>query len=119
MKTKEELYNELKQDGAKLRAINFYKRETLQELYDERFGVPEPADVEDEPEPEGESIPEEETPRERTYSREEPLPEEIHTLYFTGGGWCEETQSSYAPGFYRPATYEEYLALRRFAAKEL
>lgn len=123
--TKEELYNELKQDGAKLRAINFYKRETLQELYDERFGVLEPAEVEDEPEPEGESIPEEETPRERTYSREEPLPEpeptpvEIHTLYFTGGGWCNETQSSYAPGYYRPATVEEYLALRRFAAKEL
>jgi len=130
---KEELYAALKEDGAKLRAINFYKRDTLKDLYIERFGVDPDAPV---PQPDAleqqdmdsaeqeDTLPEDEAPVERTYSREEPLEPtpveiEIHTLYFTGGGWCEETGTSYQPGYYRPKTAFEYLALRRFAAEEL
>lgn len=116
--TKEELYNELKQDGAKLRPIKFYKLETLQSLYDERFGVPAPAEEE-----ETETLPEDEASYIPDYRATAPEPEpevvEIHTLYFTNGGWCNETGTSYQPGYYRPNTVAEYLALRKFAKEEL
>lgn len=147
---KEEIYNALKEDGAKLRPIRFYKIEALRELYVERFGEPAPqgepsydsAREHDEFPPldslekhdadsatgeeEEDVLPEDEMnhPGYRDYAPE-PAPEpaepevEIHTLYFTGGGWCNETGTSYAPGYYRPKTAFEYLALRRFAAKEL
>lgn len=125
--SKEELYKRLKDDGAKLRAINFYKLETLKQMCEERFGVEEAdPDViveEDETEfiagyamPSAEPEPEQEAEQE-IISDDEP-PVEIRTLFFTGGGWCNETQSSYAPGYYRPKTVSEYLALRKFAAQE-
>lgn len=140
---KEDYYNALKQDGAKLRAINFYKLETLKEMYEERFGEPAPqgepsydsarehdefppldslekhdadsAASEEDVLPEDEAYPH----RQEEQPEPEPTPVEIHTLFFIGGGWCEETGTSYQAGYYRPKTVGEYLALRKFAAQEL
>ena len=39
MLTKQEIYDSLKNDGAKLRAINFTTKDELVEMYKDRFGI--------------------------------------------------------------------------------
>lgn len=36
-------------------------------------------------------------------------------LYFPGSGWCEALKCSYFMGYYKPATWKEYEALKQFA----
>lgn len=94
--TKSELYQALKQDGAKLeKPYVKYSIAELQSIYNERFGVTSGA-------------------TETTVT-----PPEIHTLVFRNGGWCNELNRSYEAGYYRPQNMEEYLALRKYALKEL
>ena len=96
---KKELYELLRADGAKLKAINFYTVEQLRDAYFDRFGV------------------------EYTISGNNETSEtadtEIRTLVFDRGGWCNELKTSYAMGIYRPATAEEYAVLKKYASKVL
>lgn len=143
---KNELYNTLKDDGAKLKAINFYTPEQLQEIYDERFGdfngnldsATSTSDSTEEyhEEPNTEKL----NDSDELHSNEEPTkPEysfhdevlkhnfaapndesvEIRTLVFDRGGWCEALGKSYAPGIYRPATIEEFEVLKKYAKEIL
>ena len=107
--SKKELYDILRSDGAKLKAMNFYTHEQLSNLYSERFGVEPDVSVDDSgDEPDViEEIPNNDRP------------EKIRTLVFDRGGWCKVLKKSYAQGIYRPATIEEYTELRKYAAKEI
>ena len=101
---KQNIYDELKADGAKLKAVNFYSLEQLNALYLERFGKsPEKSDKPDKP----------------AQPDKPARPAAIRTLVFDRSGWCEELHASYFQGVYRPATVNEYLTLRRFAAREI
>lgn len=141
---KNELYNTLKDDGAKLKAINFYTPEQLQEIYDERFGdfngnldsATNTSDSTEEyhEEPNTEKLNDcdeyhhNDTPTmpessyldgaiDNSYQAEEEV--QIHTLLFDRGGWCEALGKSYAPGIYRPATIEEFVILKDYAREIL
>lgn len=144
---KNELYNTLKDDGAKLKAINFYTPEQLQEIYDERFGdfdndldgATNTEDVEEyheEPNTEklndcdeyhhndAPTMPESsylDGAIDNSYQTHEGHEEEvqIHTLLFDRGGWCDALGKSYAPGIYRPATIEEFEVLKNYAKEIL
>lgn len=149
---KNELYNTLKDDGAKLKAINFYTPEQLQEIYNERFGDfngnPDSAtSTSDSTESTSGSTEEyhEEPNTEKLNDCDEyhhndtpTMPEssyldgvidnsyqahedevQIHTLLFDRGGWCEALGKSYAPGIYRPATFEEFEVLKKYAKEIL
>lgn len=93
------IYDTLKNDGARLKPANFYTQEQLKELYAERFG--------------------EEKPSEESDISAEEEKQEIHTLYFPNGGWSDELKASFAPGYYRPASIEEYRALKKHASREV
>lgn len=41
------------------------------------------------------------------------------TLLFAHGGWCDELNDSYMPGYYQPKNWEEYNALKKHAAQEV
>jgi hypothetical protein len=146
MMDKNELYNTLKDDGAKLKAINFYTPEQLQEIYDERFGDFK-GNLDDATGSSGEAEEHHEEPNteklndcDELHSNEEPTkpeysfydavlkhnfaapndePVEIRTLMFDRGGWCEALGKSYAPGIYRPATVEEFVILKEYAKEIL
>ena len=104
---KQNIYDMLKADGAKLKAVNFYSLEQLTATYTERFGK-SPG----QPDPPEKSAPSVVQPGGSPTAK-------IHTLVFDRSGWCEELNTSYFSGVYRPATTKEYLVLRRFAAREI
>ena len=91
------IYEALRADGARLKAINFYTEEQLSDLYAERFG--------NEPE------------IKRASTEQKPC--EVRTLYFAAGGWCAELERSFAQGYYRPASVDEYQALKKYSTKEV
>jgi hypothetical protein len=103
-----EIYDVLKEDGARLKPANFYTQEQLEELYVERFNA----------NPDGDENSTPEDPQ-ATQEQLEELDGTIHTLFFENGGWCEELQKSFAPGYYRPATTDEYIALKKYSLREV
>lgn len=105
MLTKQELYDALKDDGARLqRAVNFITREELVEMYKERFGIDPDANS-------GETQNEEQ--EETTYDVAIPL------LRFDESGWCSALDRAYSRGLYRPKDADEYIALKKYAAEEI
>lgn len=106
------IYDALKADGAKLRPVNFYSAEQLDDIYLERFGFrfggadPVPANP---------SVSEERVSANELCD----TADEIRTLYFAFGGWCEELSTSFAPGYRKCRSKEEYQALKKYAAKVL
>lgn len=56
---------------------------------------------------------------ERMYEEHCKAKEEIHLLRFADSGWCDAINGSYHRGLYRPATIEEYRALKPFATEVL
>lgn len=108
--TKQELYDALKADGAKLgKGVQFFKRDDLLRMYVERFGV-EPGETEE--------LPNSHLLADEPAERDEPAFEErIPMLKFAESGWCEELKRSYFRGLYRPRTSEEYRALRKYASE--
>ncbi|MDD4817304.1 MAG: hypothetical protein PHI85_04980 [Victivallaceae bacterium] len=107
--TKQEIYDELKSDGAKLKAINFVSEETLADIYFDRFGR-KPEDMDDTA-----------VKNCSDSSGDNALvcEEKIRTLKFSESGWCPELGRSYFAGIYRPKTIDEYFILRKYAAREL
>ena len=134
---KNEIYEALKNDGAKLKAINFYTIEQLQEIYNDRFEPATNSNSENDEdratedhsdhhheEPNGDKLNDGEG--EYNYDRAteekqdaEDAEIEIRTLVFDRGGWSNELKSSYAPGIYRPASVEEFLILKEYAKEIL
>ena len=98
--TKHEIYEALKNDGAKLaKAERFMSLAELKDLYLERFG----SDVAITQEPAKEPA--------------KPAAKDgIRLLRFTESGWCEALHRSYTRGLYRPKSLFEFNALRPFAA---
>lgn len=121
--TKRELYDTLKADGAKLKAFNTMNVEDLTALYTERFGK---SPDESETGNEQSDPPEKTTAKKETKAKipetkkneTDPAPARFPLLHFCNSGWCEALQRSYYQGDYRPATKEEYEALKPFAASE-
>ncbi len=122
--TKAEMYEELKGDGVELRSINSMKADELSALYRDRFGV-DPGvprnSVEENTgsgvdQNKGDSVKETKADVETETKAET---ERIPALVFLESGWCEQLKRSYFRGTYRPASREEYLALRKFARKEI
>lgn len=116
--TKQEIYDALKADGAKIvKAVNFISKEVLEDMYRERFGV-EPGKT-----PKQQEDPEEEVPNTHLLNDGEDVSDKnvvsIKLLKFIDSGWCEALRKSYFRGLYRPATVQEYLALKPFAAEEI
>ena len=99
MANKKKLYEMLRADGAKLKAMNFYTIEQLRDIYFDRFGVEYTVSGSNE--------------------TSETADTEIRTLVFDRGGWCNELKTSYAMGIYRPATVEEYAILKQYAVEVL
>ena len=96
--TKEEIFDALKADGAKLtKTAQFISRENLEKMFEERFGYPV-----QEAAPSG-----------------TPVGPEPRLLRFADSGWCEALGRSYTRGLYRPADAAEYLALKPYAAEVL
>lgn len=114
MINKKELYELLRADGAKLKAINFYTVEQLCDVYFDRFGVIYNAPKTNE----GKSADANDNSDENNHA-DNTASDEIRTLVFERGGWCDELQKSYAMGIYRPATVEEYVVLKQYASKVL
>lgn len=112
MLTKQELYDILKDDGARLnRAVNFISREELVEIYKERFGTDPDAnnnDTRNDEQNVDHQNDEQETPK-----------KVVALLKFDESGWCTALNKAYSRGLYRPASYEEYLALKKYAAEEI
>ncbi len=113
MINKKELYELLRADGAKLKAINFYTIEQLCDVYFDRFGEIYAPKTD-----EGKSDNAEKSDDENIHADNAAV-DEIRTLVFERGGWCNELQTSYAMGIYRPATAEEYAILKQYASKVL
>jgi hypothetical protein len=94
MLNKNELYDILKNDGARLpRAVNFMSREELIEMYSDRFGINP------------------DTHEEQTAV--------IPLLKFAEDGWCSPLDRPYNAGLYRPKSLEEYRALKKYASEEV
>lgn len=130
MMTKEEIYEFLKADGAKLsRAVQFISRETLEKMYEERFGCPVPDAAPPMPPQSDQSSGDapEEAPDSDLLHDGDDIPQppptsaapEIHLLRFADSGWCEVLGGSYTRGLYRPASVAEFLALKPYAAEVL
>ena len=133
---KNEIYEALKNDGAKLKAINFYTVEQLQEIYRDRF-EPAPddnatnsenratADYADfhHEEPNADKLNDGEDEYSHVSETKEENDEseiiEIRTLVFDRGGWCNELNTSYVPGIYRPSTVKEFQILKKYAKEVL
>lgn len=58
---------------------------------------------------------EQEAPVVEDEKAEQEAPVVIPTLEFKQSGWCEALKRSYRKGYYKPATIEEYEALKEFA----
>ena len=120
---KNTLYEVLRADGAKLKAINFYTQEQLRDLYVERFGS-EPDSFDEEintyklNESDEQSGAQQDSDN-ATPDEQESSPEEIRTVFFDCGFWCDELDRSFAPGYYRPSSVEEYLVLKKYAVREV
>lgn len=112
MEKKKELYELLRGDGAKLKAINFYTFEQLAEMYLDRFGV-QYAVLDT-----GENSDADNT-LDADSADDTAADGEIRTLVFNRGGWCGELKKSYAMGLYRPETAKEYAILKQYASKVL
>ena len=111
--TKNELYDALKADGAKMnKGVRFYNVEELRKMYVDRFGVNP-----DEPE----EVPNSHLLSDGDEIQSAPVPadEKIRTLKFAESGWCNELGRSYFCGLYRPKTLAEYRALKKYAAEVL
>ena len=94
--TKQEMYDALKADGAKLgRGVNFISKETLEEMYQERLGMKK-AETAKEPE-----------------KKQDPGTPPV--LYFDHAGWCETLGCSYFIGYFFPQSWAEYNALKPYA----
>ena len=116
MINKKELYELLRADGAKLKAMNFYTVEQLCDIYFDRFGVIYTQNIVESKKEE--QTADDNTPAENIHA-DNADNDEIRTLVFDRGGWCDELQKSYAMGIYRPATVKEYVVLKQFASKVL
>lgn len=102
---KTELYEILKNDGAKIpRAVNFMSREELLEMYIERFGVNPDATNKENPQE-----------QEQQGGADVMIP----LLKFAEDGWCTPLNKPYCKGLYRPQSADEYLALCKYAAEEI
>lgn len=114
MLTKQELYDTLKDDGARLqRAVNFMNREELVEMYKERFGI-DPDANSDETQND-----EQNTDQQNDEQEETPIDVAIPLLRFDESGWCSALDRAYSRGLYRPKNADEYIALKRYAAEEI
>lgn len=126
--SKEELYDALRADGARLKPANFYSKEALADIYTERFGAAPgeqqtPPDLSEEANTAklyvpGERYPEP-TGQKNSANELDDTPEEIRLLHFAFGGWCEELNCSFSAGYKRCSTIEEYRALKKYATKVL
>lgn len=115
MEKKKELYEILRSDGAKLKAINFYTFEQLAEMYLDRFGVQYTVSENGE----NNDADDNDNTLDENADNDTVADGEIRTLVFDRGGWCGELQKSYSMGLYRPATVEEYAILKQYASKVL
>ena len=129
MLTKQEIYDALKDDGARLqRAVNFMNRDELVVLYKERFGIDPDVD------PDIENLAEqtssehmEEQPNSDKLSKgdedisceNEKTEKTIPLLKFDESGWCSALDRAYSRGLYRPKNADEYIALKKYAAEEI
>lgn len=124
--TKREIYDVLKEDGAKLKAFNTMLLETLTALYTERFGkspeeaAPPTVETQKSGQSEEKKVQAETKNKsgEKKKADPDPVPARFPLLHFRNSGWCEALQRSYFRGNYRPATKEEYEALKPFAASD-
>lgn len=122
--TRAKMYEELKGDGVKLRAIGSMRYDEIAALYKERFGV-DPGVDKSGPESEstsdaaGEVISEKHPVRIAEKAVVAEVASRLPTLVFSESGWCEALKRSYFRGNYRPKSRDEYLALRKFASKEI
>lgn len=114
--TKAEMYEELKGDGVELRSINSMKADELSALYRDRFGVDPGVPRNSAEENTGSGVDQNKGDSVKETKAET---ERIPALVFLESGWCEQLKRSYFRGTYRPASREEYLALRKFARKEI
>ena len=111
MLNKNEIYDILKNDGAKLpRAVNFMSREELLEMYVERFGINPDAGAEQE---------KQENSMQQEQEQQGGVDVIIPLLEFAEDGWCTPLNKPYCKGLYRPQSADEYLALRKYASKEM
>ena len=118
MLSKNELYDILKNDGARLpRAVNFMSREELIDMYADRFGI-NPDTHEEQPNTEQLSDGTEMQTAENSDTHEE-QPAVIPLLKFAEDGWCSPLDKPYSKGLYRPTSAEEYRALKKYACEEL
>lgn len=126
--SKEELYDALRADGARLKPANFYSKDALADIYTERFGFAPgehqtPPDLSEEANTTKLSVPGEHYPepseKKNSANELDDTADEIRTLYFAFGGWCEELSTSFAPGYRKCRSKEEYQALKKYAAKVL
>ncbi len=99
--TKQELYAALKDAGADVPDYRHTTREQMEALYAEWQArqAGQAADAVQMPAPVTQAQPEGNPPM----------------MFFTHSGWCEELQCSYFMGYYRPASWREYNALKPFA----
>lgn len=116
MLNKNELYDILKNDGARLpRAVNFMSREELIEMYSDRFGI-NPDTHEEQPNTAQLS---DGTEMQNTADTHEEQPAVIPLLKFAEDGWCTPLNKPYCKGLYRPVSAEEYRALKKYASEEV
>lgn len=74
-----------------------------------------PPDNEKSGDNEGDSTPAEPEPDTVKEADKAPKAERMPKLFFESAGWCPELNFSYPAGHYRPATQQEYDALRKYA----
>lgn len=98
--SKRDLYDALKNDGAKLPAYERVNVATLESMYKERFGK-EPGNGEGDAGAGG--------------GDKGDRGESIPALHFSRAGWCEKLNSSYFIGWFSPKSWDEYDALKPFA----
>ncbi len=106
--TKTEIHAALKAAGVKLKGINAYSVDELAALHAKQFGkgtppIPPPTA------PGASSAP---------ASNAKEAEPQMRVLFFENSGWCEELRKSYFQGVHHPSNVKEYLALRKFAARE-
>ena len=109
------IYEVLKADGAKLNPANFYTPEQLRDLYIERFNS-EPENFDEEIN----TAKLNESDGQAEYNSNSELGlKEIRTVFFDCGFWCKELEKSFAPGYYRPSSFSEYLVLKKYSVREI
>jgi hypothetical protein len=116
MLDKQELYDILKNDGAKLpRAVNFMGRDELVTMYAERFGI-NPDTHEEQTNTTQLS---DNTEMQNAADTDEEQTAVIPLLKFAEDGWCTPLNKPYCKGLYRPVSAEEYRALKKYASEEI